>query len=84
VKTVGALSSGKYSPQRFKEIHGDVWHDPPDVSSRLDSLERPSLLERAWDIVGTPRRMAALAGLMGVCFLGGVAAAVVWNRWRRA
>jgi hypothetical protein len=74
VKTIGAMSSAKFSPQRFRDVHGDVWH----------RVEMPkadeSLVERVWRVVGTPWRLTALALVMGICFLGGLTSAVVWNR----
>lgn len=78
VKTVGAMTSGKLSPQRFREVYGDVGHAvPPRPPGR-------SFSQRVWDIIGTPRRLGSLALLVGVCYLAGAVSAAAWNRRKAA
>lgn len=84
VKAVGAISSGKFSPQRFRMVHGDVGHRPPKPETTSTKL-----VKRAWELISTPkrlvyRRLVALTVVMGFCFLSGVAVALAWKRWRAA
>jgi hypothetical protein len=74
VKTIGAISSGKFSPQRFRLIHGPVGHNPP-------KRPKKALVKRVWAIlIGTPRLLVGLSLLTGVSFLGGMAATLLLKR----
>jgi hypothetical protein len=67
VRTVAAESSGQFSPARWRDIN----EVPPS---------RPSqpLWRRVWDLIGSPRRLAAL----GLAVLLVFAAGVLWGRHR--
>jgi 3',5'-cyclic AMP phosphodiesterase CpdA len=67
VRTVGETSSGKFTPEHWREVN--LWEAPP-----------PPLATRLWKVVGSPKRIAALvllaAGLFAAGWLGG-------RRWGR-
>lgn len=67
VRTVGETSSGKFTPERWREVN--LWQPPP-----------PSLATRLWRMVGSPRRLAALA-----LFTAGIFGTGWWagRRWAR-
>jgi predicted phosphodiesterase len=50
IKTVAALSSGQFTPERFYEINGI----PP-------TYHRPTFAESLWDLIGSPKRLVGLA-----------------------
>lgn len=67
VRTVGEISSGKFTPERWREVN--LWQPPP-----------PPLATRLWKVVGSPKRLVALAlftaGLFAAGWFGG-------RRWGR-
>jgi hypothetical protein len=71
VRTVGALSSGKHSPDRYRAVHGELTPkeflvydpEPPDPSG---------LLARAREWLGHPRRLAAVLALAAGAFALGL------------
>lgn len=67
VRTVGETSSGKFTPEHWREVN--LWQPPP-----------PPLATRLWKVVGSPKRLAVLAlftaGLFGAGWLAG-------RRWAR-
>jgi len=67
VRTVAAESSGQFSPARWREIN----EVPP---------KRPSqpIWRRVWDLIGSPKRLAALGVAVTLIF----AAGVFWGRRR--
>jgi hypothetical protein len=71
VETVGEISSGKFTPQRWRAINE---YEPP----------KKSLEERLWDVVGSPgsprRQLVVFASVMVICFLAGVVAMRIWYR----
>lgn len=82
VKTIGAMSSGKFSPQRYREVHGSEKVEAKYVYD--PEPETPGLAQRIWNFIGSPRRLLALGLIITVCFLGGLATGVVWSRWKAA
>ncbi|MDH3445296.1 MAG: metallophosphoesterase [Deltaproteobacteria bacterium] len=68
VETIGELSSGQFTPQSWRKMHKS---GPPEVKP---------LLTRVWDLIGSPRRLAALLSVIVICFLIGVAVTLIWNR----
>ena len=56
IKTLDALSSGKFSPQRWRAMY---------------QYER-SWIQRVWAIIGKPNRLTALGLLCLACFLSGI------------
>jgi hypothetical protein len=68
VETFGELSSGQFTPQSWREMHKS---EPP---------EEKSFLTRVRDAIGSPRRLAVFAAVMMICFLGGIAATIIWYR----
>jgi hypothetical protein len=64
VRTVAAVSSGQFSPERWRAIN----EDPP----------RPTRWEQVWDLIGSPRRLMALALAVALVFGAGAR----WGRRR--
>jgi hypothetical protein len=71
VKTLGAISSGKFSPQRYAAVYR--YEPPPKPIS-----------ERVWGLIGSPARIGALGLGMAVLFGAGFAAAMLWMKRRGA
>lgn len=67
VRTVGETSSGKFTPERWREVN--LWEAPP-----------APLPTRLWRVVGSPRRIAVLALFTAGIFAAGWLAG---RRWRR-
>jgi 3',5'-cyclic AMP phosphodiesterase CpdA len=69
VRTVGETSSGKFTPDHWREV--DLWEPPV-----------PPITTRVWKVVGSPRRLAGLgvfaAGIFAAGWLAGR-----WTRRRR-
>ena len=76
VETIGELSSGQFTPQSWREMHRSL---PPAAEPLLTRLRRG-----AGEISQSPRRLAAFAVLAALCFLGGVAATLLWYRRKLA
>jgi hypothetical protein len=68
VQTIGEFSSGQFTPESWREMHRS---EPPE--------EKP-FLARVWELIGSPRRLIAITSVMVICFLGGVAATLLWHR----
>jgi hypothetical protein len=58
VRTVGETSSGKFSPDHWRDVN--LWQPPP-----------PPLATRIWRVVGSPKRLAALALFSAGLFAAG-------------
>jgi 3',5'-cyclic AMP phosphodiesterase CpdA len=71
VEIVGALTLGQFTPETWREMHRPY---PP---------EEKSFFQRVWAFIETPRRLAIFASVMIACFLGGIAATLVWRRRRK-
>ena len=67
VRTVGETSSGKFTPERWREVN--LWEAPP-----------PPLTTRLWRVVGSPRRLAVLALFTAGIFTAGWLAGRRWAR----
>jgi hypothetical protein len=67
VRTVGETSSGKFTPERWREVN--LWEAPP-----------PPLTTRLWRVVGSPRRLAVLALFTAGIFAAGWLAGRRWAR----
>jgi len=65
VRTVAAVSSGQFSPERWREIN----EIPPGGPTR-------SVWRRLWDLVGSPKRLTALGVAVGLIFGAGM----LWGR----
>ena len=73
VKTVGEISLGKFTPQQWDAVDD---YRPP---------EKPLMQRlRDEDVLGSPRRLGALALLTVVCFLSGFVAALMVKRYKKA
>jgi hypothetical protein len=78
VQTIGEFSSGQFTPESWREMHRP---EPPDAKS---------FQGRMWDYIGdaignpgSPRRqLFVFASATVICFLSGVAATVIWYRWK--
>ncbi len=70
VQTIGEFLSGQFTPQSWREMHRS---EPPE--------DKP-LLTRIRELMESPRRLIAIASVMLICFLGGVASTLVWYRWK--
>ena len=68
VHTIGELSSGQFTPQSWREMF------------KAEPVEEKSFLNRAWDVIGSPRRLIVVAAVMMICFLGGIAVTLLWYR----
>jgi hypothetical protein len=78
VKTASPLSSGKFSPLRFRQIHGSVGHNPPKVS-------KMSLIKRAWSLlIDTPRLLVGIVLVACFSFGVGILVTLIWKRRRAA
>jgi hypothetical protein len=70
VETVGEISSGKFTPERWRAVNA---FEPP----------KKSLEERLWDVLGNPgsprRQLVVFASVIVICFLGGVMVARIWH-----
>ena len=73
VKTVGEISLGKFTPQQWDAVDD---YRPP---------EKP-LIRRLWDedVIGSPRRLMAVASLILFCFVSGFIAALILKRYKQA
>jgi len=75
VETIGEVSSGKFTPERWRAINE---YEPP----------KESLEERLWNLVGSPgsprRQLVIFASVMVICFLGGMGVARIWYRRKAA
>jgi hypothetical protein len=71
VKTVAAISSGQFTPARWRAIN-----EGPDT--------RPAkpVSQQVWEVVGSPKRLAALGLGIGLVFGAGVVTAGWWRRRR--
>jgi hypothetical protein len=58
VRTVGETSSGKFTPEHWREV--DLWEPPT-----------PPLATRVWKVVGSPKRLAVLALFAAGLFAAG-------------
>ncbi|MGH7541271.1 MAG: metallophosphoesterase family protein [Gemmatimonadota bacterium] len=88
VQTVGALASGAYSPERWRAAFGPDrevgrWYDPatlraavttgpPDEARESRDDGATGVVDRVWGVIGTPKRLAGLLGLVAVSFVGGL------------
>ncbi len=82
VHTVGALTSDAFSPSRWREAFGPDpdpgrYYDPanpppPREGPTAGGRPEPSLLSRAWDLLGSPRRLGVLGLFTLVVFASGV------------
>jgi hypothetical protein len=94
VEPVAALSSTAFLPGRWRDAFGadpapGRYFDPatfrPEARRGAAGGPRPqpsqprSVVGRLWDAIGSPRRLAALAAVVGITFGAGVAV----GRWRR-
>ncbi len=68
VRTLGELSSGRYTPERWRAVH---------QAQALNGLAAPGrgLAGRLWRAIGTPGRLLGLGLFAGICFLLGFVAA---------
>ena len=69
VRTVGETSSGKFTPDRWREVN--LWEPPP-----------PPLTTRVWKVVGSPKRLTVLALFSAGLFAAGWLAGRRWARRR--
>ena len=69
VKTIGEISMGNFTPERWRAVNE---YEPP----------AEPIVIRVWQIVGSPKRLTALAALIVVCFLSGFVIAMVLKRYR--
>lgn len=74
VEAVGALTSGAFSPDRWREVFGadpaeDRYYDPEALE--MPSAPEPGLATRVWDAIGTPRRLGALGAVIAFAFVAG-------------
>lgn len=67
VRTVGEVSSGKFTPERWREVN--LWQPPP-----------APLATRLWSVIGSPKRLAALALLTAGLFAAGWYGGRRWGR----
>lgn len=74
VQVIAAVSSGKFSPQRWRQVNG------PGVPQYNPEHYSKTWTQRVWKTIGTPQRLAALAIISAVCFAGGAVSATIWNR----
>ncbi|MDH3445295.1 MAG: metallophosphoesterase [Deltaproteobacteria bacterium] len=70
VKTVGEISMGNFSPQRWRAVNE---YEPP---------MKPIII-RIWEVIGSPRRLAALVSLVLFCFFSGFIVALIWKRYKK-
>jgi hypothetical protein len=68
VETIGELSSGQFTPESWREMF------------KAEPVEEKSLLNRAGDVVGSPRRLIVVAAVMMICFLAGIIVTLLWYR----
>ncbi|MGH7770299.1 MAG: metallophosphoesterase family protein [Candidatus Binatia bacterium] len=68
VETIGELSSGQFTPESWREMF------------KAEPVEEKSLLNRAGDVVGSPRRLIVVAAVMMICFFAGIAVTLLWHR----
>lgn len=73
VETVGEFSMGNFTPQRWRAVNE---YEPPN---------KP-IMERLWDadVLGSPRRLAAITLLIMACFASGYIAALGLKRYKKA
>jgi hypothetical protein len=69
VQTVGALATERFTPERWRAVHRY-----PDSRS---------LPEKAWALIGTPKRLAAVAVLLGGALGAGFLLGALFGRRRR-
>jgi hypothetical protein len=62
VRTVGWEASGDFSPLRWREVHAPRQEPPP-----------PPRWRRMWELIGSPRRLGAIAVVAGLVFAAGAA-----------
>jgi hypothetical protein len=71
VETVGEMSSGKFTPERWRAIN--------EYEPRKKPFE-----ERLRDVIGSPgsprRQLLVFGSAMAICFFGGVAVTRIWYR----
>ena len=75
VKTLGALTSDAFSPDRWREVFGpdreeDGFYDPAALDEPAGATA-PGVGGRIWDVIGSPKRMGALGAAIAFAFACG-------------
>lgn len=66
VRTVGALSTGNYSPEVWEKVHGETKIDKRflyDPDKEIKHKKQKNLISKFWKAFGSPFRMIVLGGV---------------------